>query len=186
MQQQKMVVLGMLSIGMRYGWEMEKFAEKTDMRQWTPIGMSTIYKVLKDLTREGAIEAHKEAGAKGPARMAYSLTRKGRDEFKSAVTHALQSNASVYSDRIAGLVFVPALESKAALEAILNCDAWLSGADLLLKDRLGEHRGDVIAEAIITYYRDVYAAERKAVARLRSLFESRSTSTEASDGSRHG
>ena len=115
-KQQRMAVLGLLSIGLRYGWQMEKFAVETDMRQWTPIGMSTIYKVLKDLAREGLVIAQKEPGGKGAARVSYALTQKGREAFQTEVTAALRSNASVFSDRIAGLVFLPALKGPAAQE----------------------------------------------------------------------
>lgn len=170
-QQQRMVVFGLLSIGMRYGWQMEKFAAETEMRQWTPIGMSTIYKLLKDLAREGAVDARQEEGGKGPARVSYSLTPKGRDEFQALVTQALRSNASVYSDRMAGLVFLPTVDSKTAIDAINDADSWLSKADNLLTERRDAQGDDVIADAVIGFYRDVYAAERKALAKVKRLLE---------------
>ena len=52
MQQPRMIVLSLLGIGLRYGFEMEDFARRTNMRQWAKIGMSTFYKVLGDLERE--------------------------------------------------------------------------------------------------------------------------------------
>ena len=170
-QQQKMVVLGMLMIGMRYGWEMEKFTADTNMRQWTPIGMSTIYKVLKDLARAGLVTTTKERGEKGPARVAYQLTDEGRAAFKTAVAAALRSDASVYSDRIAGLVFLPALGKRAAKKPLDDCADWLERADEILAKRQNDHPGDPIADAIIGYYRDVYAAERKAVEKIKRIVE---------------
>lgn len=170
-QQQRMVVLGLLSIGMRYGWEMEKFAAQTEMRQWTPIGMSTIYKQLKDLTREGAVDACQEPGGKGPARVSYSLTKKGRDEFQALVTQAMRSSAAVYSERMAGLVFLPTVDRKTAIEAISCADSWLSKADELLAERLEAQGDDVIADAVIGFYREVYAAERTALAKVKRLLK---------------
>lgn len=168
-QQQRMVVFGLLSIGMRYGWQMEKFAAETEMRQWTPIGMSTIYKLLKDMASEGAVNACQEEGGKGPARVSYSLTAKGRREFRTLVAQALRSNSAVYSERMAGLVFLPAVDSEIAHGAIDDADAWLSKADDLLKERRKAQGDDVVADALIGFYRDVYVAERKALAKLKRV-----------------
>lgn len=179
-----MVVFGLLSIGMRYGWQMEKFAAETEMRQWTPIGMSTIYKLLKDLAREGAVDACQEEGGKGPARVAYSLTRKGRGEFQTLVAQALRSNTPVYSERMAGLVFLPTAESETAIEAINNADSWLSKADDLLSERRKAQGDDVIADAVIGFYRDVYAAERKALAKVKRLLGDRRRKRPANPRSR--
>lgn len=168
-QQQRMAVLGLLAIGMRYGWEMEKFAADTNMRRWMPLGLSTIYKVLKNLERDGAAQATTEDSGQGPKRVAYVLTELGRSEFESAVAGALLSDASVYSDRMAGLVFAPLLEAKTVCEAIDKSDAWLSAADDALIESAAAEGPDVVAEAIITFYRDVHAAERKALAKVRAL-----------------
>lgn len=168
-QQQRMVVLGLLSIGMRYGWQMEKFADETAMRQWTPIGMSTIYKLLKDLAQQGAVRARQEEGAKGPARVSYSLTKKGRDEFQRLVTEALRSDASVYSERMAGLVFLPTVNSAVAIKAISEAEVWLGKADQALTEQINARADDVIADAVIDFYRDVYLAERKALAKVKRL-----------------
>jgi DNA-binding PadR family transcriptional regulator len=164
-----MIVFGLLSIGMRYGWQMEKFAAETEMRQWTPIGMSTIYKLLKDMAREGAVKACQEEGAKGPGRVSYSLTVKGRREFQTLIAQALRSNASVYSERMAGLVFLPTVDNVTAMGAIDDADSWLSKADDMLSERRRAQGDDVIADALIGFYRDVYAAERKALAKVNRL-----------------
>ncbi len=162
-----MIVLGLLSYGLRYGYEMEKAVEDSEMRRWAAIGMSTIYKALKDLTRDGAVTAKKEAGGKGPKRTAYELTPKGRREFKLLVTDALRSDASVYSDRIAGLVFVPSLPRKQALAALLRYDEALAEADARISAQLKLHRRDAVANAVITYYRDIYRAEKKALEKVK-------------------
>jgi len=173
MQNPRMIVLGLLSIGLRYGFEMEKFAEETNMRQWAEIGMSTFYKALKDLARDGAVTAKREAGASGPARVAYRLTPKGEKQFRALVGEAMRSDASVYSDRIAGLVFLPATPAKNALAALDECDEGLKKADAILAGHLKMQKGDAVAEAVIGYYRDVYRAERKAMARVKTMLTAR-------------
>lgn len=169
MQQPKMIVLGLISLGMRYGLEMEKFAEATNLRMWARIGASTIYKALKDLEKEGAIAAKREPSDRGPPRTAYSLTAKGKRQFRALVLDALRSEEPVYSDRVGGLMFAPLLPAAEAARAIENADSALGQADALLQAKQHENDGDRIAFAIIQYYRDVYAAERAAFARVRAI-----------------
>lgn len=171
-----MIVLGLLSIGLRYGFEMEKFAQETDMRRWAEIGMSTIYKTLKDLQRDGAVKARKEKGGPGPARNAYSLTETGTRLFQALVIAAMRSDASVYSERMAGLVFLPAMPRPEALLAIEDCDAGLKAADAVLAGHFKKHKGDqdAVADAVIGFYRDVYRAERRALAKIKSALQTRS------------
>ncbi|HNS88244.1 MAG TPA: PadR family transcriptional regulator [Parvularculaceae bacterium] len=168
MQNPKMIVLGLLSIGLRYGFEMEKFAQETQMRRWAEIGASTIYKTLKDLERDGAINAKREKGGPGPARLAYSLTASGRRAFRALVIEAMASDASVYSDRIAGLVFLPAAPHEEALKAIERCDAGLQAADEILAAHQERLKGDAVADAVTGFYRDVYRAERAALAKVKN------------------
>ena len=172
-QQQRMAVLGLLAIGMRYGWQMEKFAADTQMRRWMPLGLSTIYKVLKDLERDGAVEGAQEGGGRGPKRKAHVLTERGRAEFEDGVVTALRSDGSVYSDRMAGLVFAPLLRESMALDAMQDADDWLASAEVALTDSAASTGTDVVADAIITFYREVHAAERKALARVKGFLDDR-------------
>jgi DNA-binding PadR family transcriptional regulator len=40
----------------RHGYEIERVIEERGMREWTEIGFSSIYYLLKKLEREGLIE----------------------------------------------------------------------------------------------------------------------------------
>ena len=173
MQDPKLIVLGLLGIGLKYGFEMEAFVEHTEMRQWAKIGMSTIYKTLKDLVRDGAVTSKRAASDKGPARNAYALSKKGRAMLTVQVQEAMSSQESVYSDRIAGLVFAPLLAREKAVYAINGTIAGLTHADELLMQSLAARPDDPIAEAVIGFYRDVYAAERKAMAKVKALLEAK-------------
>lgn len=166
MKQQKMIVLGLIAIGKRYGFEMEAFVHENELRQWAQIGASTIYKTLNDLSKEGLIAGIAEKSEKGPARKSYSLTDAGRDRLHQLVGQALGSDESVYSTRIAGLVFAPLLGTADARAAVGRSITGLKKADSGLEKSLANKRGDVIAEAVIEYYRDVYAAEMAAMEKV--------------------
>lgn len=166
MQQPKMIVLSLLGTGLSYGFEMEEFAQRTNMRQWAKIGMSTIYKALKDLEKEGAISVKIEESEKGPSRKAYSLTKHGRERMVELIRDALSSNMSVYSERIAGLVFARLMGTNEARNAISHSITGLEDADIALAASLKIEGMDVVGEAVVDYYRAIYRAERAAMAKV--------------------
>jgi DNA-binding PadR family transcriptional regulator len=173
MQQPKMIVLALMATGLRYGFEMEEFARRTSMRQWAKIGMSSIYKALADLEREGSITVEVEESDKGPARKAFRLTDSGRGQMTALIGEALASNASIYSERIAGLVFAPLIGPQQARAAICSSVTALEDADVLLEQSQEDEGMDEIGLAVIEFYRTVYAAERKAMQRVLKVADRR-------------
>ncbi|MGB3721951.1 MAG: PadR family transcriptional regulator [Pacificimonas sp.] len=161
-----MIVLSLIGKGLRYGFEMEEFARRSRMREWAKIGMSTIYKTLAQLERDGFIESEIEESDKGPQRKAYALTPAGRERMYALVRDSLRSSESVYSDRIAGLVFLPMLPRKARQEALSATLSALQGVDDDLALRAQDETLDAMGGIVIQYYRDIYAAERTAMKAL--------------------
>lgn len=166
MQQPKMIVLSLIGTGLSYGFEMEEFARRTNMRQWAKIGMSSIYKALKDLEEEGAISVAIEESDKGPARKRYALTDIGRERMVALIHEALGSDMSVYSLRIAGLVFAPLMGADEARYAIRRSIKGLEDADAILAENLKAEGMDAIGEAVVEYYRAIYNAERVAMTKV--------------------
>lgn len=173
MQQPKMIVLALIGTGLRYGFEMEDFARRTNMRQWAKIGMSTIYKALKDLEREGSITAENEESDRGPARKSYALTQVGRARMIGLIDGALASDMSVYSERIVGLVFAPLMDPKHARRSISAAVVALERNDAVLAESATAAGMDSIGLAVVDYYRAVYAAEREAMRKVLGDIESR-------------
>lgn len=173
MQQPKMIVLALIGTGLRYGFEMEEFARRTNLRQWAKIGMSTIYKALKDLEREGSITAKNEESDRGPARKSYALTEDGRARMIGLIGRALTSDMSVYSERIAGLVFAPLMDPKQARRAISAAVVTLERSDAILVESAKTPGMDSIGWAVVDYYRAVCAAEREAMRKVLEAIESK-------------
>jgi DNA-binding PadR family transcriptional regulator len=166
-----MIILGLVAMGKRYGFEMEEFIAQNEMKRWADIGNSTIYKILKDLEHDGALRGKRVASAKGPGRTEYSLTAHGRQQLTDYILAALKSDKTARLDRVSGLFFAPLLPHSvcaAALERTLDelhdaCDA--------LHDHLSARKGDIIAEAIIQFYIDLFRAETRAIRKVRSILE---------------
>lgn len=166
MQQPKMIVLALIGTGLRYGFEMENFARRTNMRRWAKIGMSSIYKALNDLEHEGSITVEAEKSDKGPARKSYALTADGRARMIELIDAALASDLSVYSERIAGLVFAPLMGLKHGRRAISASITALEHNDARLAESTKAAGMDPIGLAVVEYYFAVYAAEREAMRKV--------------------
>ena len=137
MQQPKMIVLGLIAQGMKYGLEMENFVKASKMRLWARIGNSTIYKTLRDLQEDGCVSAQASVAKRGPGKTVYDLTKKGTHTLSELVGGALSSRESVYSDRIAGLVFALSLPRDEARRMITES---IVGMDLAIREIAKEKR----------------------------------------------
>jgi DNA-binding PadR family transcriptional regulator len=163
MQQPKMIVLGLLSQGLKYGLEMEEFIERVKMRFWVKLGGSTVYKTLNDLRKDNAVTARRGAAKRGPGKNVYKLTKTGETEFTRLVGEALSSREPVYSDRIAGLFFACSLPREVALPQIATTIKGLSEAIKGLElERANKLELD-FATVVLDYYITVYKAELTAL-----------------------
>lgn len=171
MQHPKLIVLGLIAQGMNYGLAMEQFIQKTNMRDWAEIGGSTIYKVLRDLEKEGALTVEKREGARGPGKNVYKLTSSGRAELGRLVGQALASRESVYSDRIVGLFFALSLPRQKARKAVGEAAEGLAGAIAETRTQKEKQDHDPIAEIILDFYETVYAAEQRALRAMEDFLD---------------
>jgi len=168
---QKMIILGLVALGKKYGFEIEEFIAKTEMKRWAEIGTSTIYKTLKDLQRDHALRGKKVAGEKGPAKTEYSLTAEGRKQLREYILESLKSEKTARLDRISGLFFAPLLSKSTGAAALDRTIKQLQNARNTLDNHLTPNSADIIAEAIIQFYIDVFEAEIRAVEKVTQLFD---------------
>ena len=85
----ELAVLGLVAERPRHGYEIDQVIKERGMRDWTDVGFSTIYYLLKNLERDGLIEGRLEEPERGPARRVFHLTSGGRKAFQAAVLDAL-------------------------------------------------------------------------------------------------
>jgi len=163
MQQPRMIVLALVAQGRDYGLAMEEFVERSRMRLWAKIGGSTIYKALKDLERDKCLTSKRGEAKRGPGKKVFSLTFKGEKELQAQVGEALASDASVYSDRIAGLILSLSLPKVERAPLIEHSIAGLDGAIKQLRKERKLHPGDEVAGIVLDYYAAIYKAEQKAM-----------------------
>lgn len=83
-------LLGLLSEEPMHAWQIEKEVRYRDMRFWTDLSQSTIYKQLRSLEAAGFVQVREEI-AEGRLRKVYSLTDTGRDALVDRICHVLGS-----------------------------------------------------------------------------------------------
>jgi DNA-binding PadR family transcriptional regulator len=71
-------LLGLLCEGPMHPWQIQEVVEYRDMRFWTHLSQSTIYKQLRSLQRDGRVRCRPMV-CDGRLRKVYSVTRKGRE-----------------------------------------------------------------------------------------------------------
>jgi DNA-binding PadR family transcriptional regulator len=115
----ELAVLSLVAERPRHGYEIDQVIRERGMRDWTEVGFSSIYYLLKKLERDGQIEGRLEEAQRGPARKVYHVTQDGRRTFRAAVLDALSVPVRPRSPLQLGLANLPSIlpaEAMAALE----------------------------------------------------------------------
>lgn len=115
----ELAVLSLLSEKPRHGYDIETQIEDRGMRDWTDIGFSSIYAILKKLEKKGWVEAEfARSVGQGAPRKVYRITASGREAQLSAVFEALSMPGRPNSSLLLGLANLPMISKDQALEAL--------------------------------------------------------------------
>lgn len=114
----ELAILSLVVEQPRHGYEIEQVIEERGMREWTEVGFSSIYYLLKKLEREGMIESRLQEAGRGPARKVYNATPAGRQAMHAASLDALAVPRRCYPPLQLGLASLPGLPQDEALAAL--------------------------------------------------------------------
>jgi DNA-binding PadR family transcriptional regulator len=114
----ELAVLGLVGERPRHGYEIEQVIHEREMREWTEIGFSSIYYVLKKLELQGLIEGHLVAAGQGPARRVFHQTCRGAHALRVGLLDALAVPHRCYPPLRLGLANLPAIPCTEALAAL--------------------------------------------------------------------
>jgi DNA-binding PadR family transcriptional regulator len=116
----ELAILGLVVQEPCHGYEIERVISERGMREWTDVGFSSIYYLLKKLEREGLVESHLEEAARGPARRVYHPTPAGQAALQEGVMAALSVPRRNYSPLLLGLSHLSRIPETQAVEALEN------------------------------------------------------------------
>lgn len=126
MTEAELAVLGLVVECPRHPYEIELVILERGMRDWTDVGFSSIYYLLRKMERAGLVEASRhETASKGPARNVYAPTAQGYGAWVEASLEALRT-PQAKMPFLLGLTSLAGLPSDRALEAIRACHATLN------------------------------------------------------------
>jgi DNA-binding PadR family transcriptional regulator len=125
MTDSELAILSLVAQQPRHGYEIEQVIEERGMREWTEIGFSSIYYLLKKLEREELIAGELQELNRGPARKVYRATPAGEQALRDAVRAALSEPQRCYPPLQLGLANLPCLRPGEALAALRQYHATL-------------------------------------------------------------
>ena len=128
-------ILSLIAEKDRHGYEIESLIEERGLREWTEIGFSSIYYLLKKLEKKKWIKGKvmRQAGP-GRSRVVYHISAAGRTALRAGTLEALSVPHRASSPMQLGLANLPAISKEDALAALRQQSEGLS-----------EHRGRIQA-----------------------------------------
>jgi DNA-binding PadR family transcriptional regulator len=115
----ELAILSLIAEKPHHGYEIEQVIEARGMREWTEVGFSSIYYILKKLQDKGQIQSRTEPPkGRGPGRKVYRLTRAGRAAWRRAALAALANPERAYSPFQVGLANLPLIPAQDAIHAL--------------------------------------------------------------------
>jgi DNA-binding PadR family transcriptional regulator len=123
----EIAILGLIVERDAHGYELEAVIQERGMRNWTEIGFSSIYHILRTLESGTLIRSHTEtAPGKGPARKVYEATAEGRSRYESEALAALATAVRPYPAFLQGLAALPLFDPLKAAEALASYSGGLA------------------------------------------------------------
>jgi DNA-binding PadR family transcriptional regulator len=158
----EIAILSLIVEAPRHGYEIEQIIEARGMRDWTEIGFSSIYYILKKLEEKGLVKsALEKTPGRGPARKIYRPTEQGQREWHTAALIALSQPASRTSPFLMGLAALPAFNPEEVEGALTNYLAALEKEISRLKNRMAAQEPiPPFVEAMFSYSLSQIKAEQ--------------------------
>lgn len=162
----ELAILTLIAEQPRHGYEIEQVITERGMRDWTEIGFSSIYYILKKLEKDGLIESRTEMVAgRGPARQVYHLTEAGAAACQQALLEALSTPRQPASSLLLGLGNLPGVPAAQAIAALKEHRDTLTQQLAQVQARVEEQRPlPDFVEAMFDYSLAMIEAERAWIA----------------------
>jgi DNA-binding PadR family transcriptional regulator len=161
----EVVILGIIHRGVNHGYDIEKFIQQEDMREWTSIGFSSIYYILNKLEKKELISSELITTDSNKTRKIYNLSTEGKQVLIENVFILLSDSENVVFPFDIGLFFKDILAIEQQLEAIelniIKLEKELVKSKQLLADSSSDidklifKRGVSFFEAEIKYMHDL-------------------------------
>jgi DNA-binding PadR family transcriptional regulator len=156
----ELAILTLVAERPRHGYEIEQVIEERGMREWTEVGFSSIYYLLKKLERDALIESRLEEAQRGPARKVYRLTPAGGEALQRGILQALSVPQRSFPSLLLGLSALPAVPAQQAVHALQKYRTALVERQAQLQEKWSSQRPlPYFVDALFTYSLALLATE---------------------------
>lgn len=163
----ELAILSLVSERPRHGYQIEQVIEERGMRDWTEVGFSSIYYLLKKLEKAGLVAAELQSVGPGPARKVFEATPVGREALLDALKEALAVPHKCYPPLQLGLANLPALPPAEAIAALQQHHASLTGQRDELQAKWDKQKPlPYFVDAMFDYSLTLMEAERAWLAKM--------------------
>ena len=115
----ELAILSLTAETPRHGYEIEQVIEARGMREWTEIGFSSIYYLLKKLEKADLVGSEIiPTQGRGGAKRVYQITDEGRTALRAATLKALSQPQQSYPSILLGIANLPTLPPAQVLTAL--------------------------------------------------------------------
>jgi DNA-binding PadR family transcriptional regulator len=133
MTKAELAILALVAEKPRHGYEIESIIEARGMRDWTEVGFSSIYYLLKKLEDKGLVNSQlQKASGRGPARKVFQVTEEGQRVWYEETLKTLNTPERPPTPFLLGMSALPAYPPEQAIQALTE-----------YQEKLREHRNRV-------------------------------------------
>ncbi len=165
-------IMSLLAEAPRHGYEIERAIEQRGMRDWTEIGFSSIYFLLKKLEARGLAERVGPETASRREPRTFRLTHAGNALHVEHTRRAIAEPEPLYPPLLLGLANWPALDAAAGAAALAARGVALDDIAVRVEERRAAQAPlPAFVEAMFDYSLTMIAAERAWLDRTRKTLE---------------
>ncbi len=168
MQSLDIVILGLVSIKPRHGYDILKEMQDRGMRNLMKVSDVAIYKALYRLEREGYLSSFKEKEGKSPERNVFSITQTGENYLQDIVFEYLSSDEPLRNEYLAVFDFLLFLNQNECLLGLEERIKKLKRIRQNLQTRLSALKDiqSYLSYEVIKHQCDIYDLEIKWLEKL--------------------
>ncbi len=128
------IVLGLVGEKDRHPYEIDQIIEERQMRNWTDIGKSSIYRILIKLEEKGLVK-HRNEIKKGRNLKIYKITDAGKEVLREFIYNTISKGRDFRRNFDLALSNLPQLNEKKQIEAFKKCLKSLERDKKLINER---------------------------------------------------
>ncbi|MHB0857869.1 MAG: 1,4-alpha-glucan branching protein domain-containing protein [Anaerolineae bacterium] len=119
MEQARMILLGLLQHGERYGYQLEQLLKQEQFREWGAPSADVLYRELEALAGQSLVETVGQEVAQGrPTRLRYRMTGRGQVALREAVRASWLETGRLHTEQDLAALFLDALPDDQLIQTL--------------------------------------------------------------------